>query len=56
MAGISHYSANRFLHRENYHPKDLYDEAIKILNPLGGTLSVDDIVLDKPYRATQPLL
>ena len=56
MTGISHDSANRFLHRENYHPKDLYDEAIKILNPLGGTLSVDDSVLDKPYSYSAALV
>ena len=56
VAGISHDSANRFLHRENYHPKDLYDEAIKILNPLGGTLSVDDSVLDKPYSYSAALV
>ncbi len=33
MTGISHHSANRFLHRENYQPKDMYDEAVKTLNP-----------------------
>ena len=49
VTGISHHSANRFLHRENYQPKDMYDEAVKTLNPTGGTLSVDDSVLDKPY-------
>ena len=46
--GISHHSANRFLHRENYQPKDMYDEAVETLSPTGGTLSVDDSVLDKP--------
>ena len=33
VTGISHHSANRFLHRENYQPKDMYDEAVKTLNP-----------------------
>ena len=49
VTGISHHSANRFLHRENYQPKDMFDEAVEIINPTSGTLSVDDTVLDKPY-------
>ena len=56
MTGISHHSANRFLHRENYQPKDMYDEAVKTLNPTGGTLSVDDSVLDKPYSYSVALV
>ena len=46
---ISHDSVNRFLHRETYTGRDLYDEASPSLNLKGGTLSVDDSVLDKPY-------
>lgn len=46
---ISHDSVNRFLLREQYEPSDLYAEALTVVNPLGGTLSVDDTVLDKPY-------
>jgi hypothetical protein len=42
--GISHDSVNRFLHREAYTPLDLFEE----VNLKGGTLSVDDTVLDKP--------
>ena len=49
VTGISHYSANRFLHREDYQPKDMFDEAAQDLCLVGGTLSVDDSVLDKPY-------
>ena len=45
---ISHDSVNRFLLREAYEPKDLFHEAVKRLNPVDGTLSVDDSVLDKP--------
>ena len=56
VTGISHHSANRFLHRENYQPKDMYDEAVKTLNPTGGTLSVDDSVLDKPYSYSVALV
>ena len=48
MTGISHDSVNRFLHRENYQPKDMFDEAAQSLCLVGGTLSVDDSVLDKP--------
>ena len=49
VMGISHDSVNRFLLREAYEPKDLFQEAVKRLNPVGGTLNVDDSVLDKPY-------
>ncbi len=46
---ISHDSVNRFLNREHYTGRDLYNEASASLNLKGGTLSVDDSVLDKPY-------
>jgi hypothetical protein len=46
---ISHDSATRFLQRERYEGKDLYNESAPLLNLKGGTLSVDDSVLDKPY-------
>lgn len=49
IMGISHDSVNRFLERENYSPNDLFNEAKKLINMTGGTLSVDDSVLDKPY-------
>lgn len=49
VASISHDSANRFLNRESYEPKDLYREVEPTINVNGGTLSVDDSVLDKPY-------
>jgi len=47
---LSHDSVNRFLLREQYTPKDLFDEVKGELNLIGGTTSVDDSVLDKPYR------
>ena len=56
MTGISHDSVNRFLHRENYQPKDMFDEAAKSLLLVGGTLSVDDSVLDKPYSHSVALV
>jgi hypothetical protein len=46
---ISHDSVNRFLNREFYSPKDLFNEVKPSINLTGGTLSVDDSVLDKPY-------
>jgi hypothetical protein len=46
---ISHDSVNRFLLREDYTPRDLFDEVRSDLNLKGGTVSVDDTVLDKPY-------
>ena len=49
IMNISHDSANRFLLRETYEAEDLFNEAKGNLNLIGGTLSVDDSVLDKPY-------
>ncbi len=46
---ISHDSVNRFLNRESYSPQDLFNEVKPKLNLRGGTVSVDDSVLDKPY-------
>jgi Transposase DDE domain len=47
---LSHDSVNRFLLREQYTPKDLFDEVKGELNLSGGTTSIDDSVVDKPYR------
>ncbi len=46
---ISHDSVNRFLLREDYTHRDLFEEVRSGLNMKGGTVSVDDRVLDKPY-------
>lgn len=56
VMGISHDSVNRFLLREAYEPEDLFNEAKALLNPVGGTLSVDDTVLDKPYSRHMALV
>ena len=40
VMGISHDSVNRFLLRESYEPKDLFNEAQKLLDMVGGTLQV----------------
>jgi hypothetical protein len=56
VMSISHDSVNRFLNRESYTGRDLYDEASPSLNLKGGTLSVDDSVLDKPYSQYMALV
>jgi hypothetical protein len=56
VMGISHDSVNRFLLREAYEPEDLFNEAKALLNLVGGTLSVDDTVLDKPYSRRMALV
>lgn len=49
LENVGHDSVNRFLLREQYNPKDLFDEIKEELVLEGGTLSVDDSVMDKPY-------
>jgi hypothetical protein len=53
LEGLSHDSVNRFLLRERYEPKDLFDEIKLHINLRGGTLSGDDTVIDKPYSDPQ---
>ena len=50
LSELSHDSVNRFLLRERYTPRDLFDEVQGDLILRAGTLSVDDSVEDKPYR------
>ena len=47
---VRHDSVNRFLFRERYTTEDLFNEVKAEVNLVGGTLSVDDSVEDKPYR------
>lgn len=56
VMGISHDSVNRFLLREAYEPRDLFNEASRLLNLVGGTLNVDDSTLDKPYSQHMELV
>lgn len=42
-------SINRFLERERFEPNDLFDEEKGKIEWIGGVLSGDDSVLDKPY-------
>lgn len=46
---FAHDAANRFLNREEFTPKDLFEQARPLIELAGGTLSVDDSVLEKPY-------
>ena len=47
MGDLSHDSVNRFLERERYEPKDLFDEESARIELSGGIVSVDDSVLDR---------
>ncbi|BAY84396.1 transposase [Calothrix parasitica NIES-267] len=49
LGDVSHDSVNRFLLRERYEPKDLFDIVTGIINLKGGILSVDDTVIEKLY-------
>lgn len=49
MSELSHDSVNRFLEREDYDPQDIFSEVKDDITLEGGTVSVDDSVLDKPY-------
>ncbi len=49
LGNVSHDSINRFLLRERYEPKDLFNTIQKIINLEGGILSVDDTVIEKIY-------
>lgn len=46
---VSHDSVNRFLLRERYEPKDLFDAVNPYISLAGGVISVDDTVVEKPY-------
>jgi len=47
--GLSHDSVNRFLLRESYEPIDLFNEVKQYIELIGGTLSIDDTVIEKLY-------
>ena len=46
---LSHDSVNRFLLRESYKPIDLFNEFKEHIELIGGTLSIDDSVIEKLY-------
>ncbi len=49
LGNISQDSVNRFLLRERYEPKDLFDIVREVIKLEGGILSVDDTVIEKLY-------
>lgn len=46
---ISHDKVTRFLLNSDFTGKDLFEKASEHLTLFGGTLSIDDTELDKPY-------
>ena len=53
---IGHDSINNFLGRENFEPKDPCDQAVGHINLIGGIISIDVTVLDKPYSNKTDLI
>ena len=49
LESFCHDSVNRFLLRERFTPKDLFEQVKGDLILEGGTSSIDDSVVDKPY-------
>ncbi len=49
LGNVSHDSINRFLLRERYEAKDLFDTVRDLVDLKGGILSVDDTVIEKHY-------
>lgn len=49
LGDVSHDSVNRFLLRERYEPKDLFDRVTSLIHKEGGIVSVDDTVIEKLY-------
>jgi hypothetical protein len=49
LGDVSDDSVNRFLLRDRYEPKDLFNIIEKVINVVGGILSVDDTLIDKIY-------
>ncbi len=49
LNNLSHDSVNRFLITQKYESQDLFAQVKEFIILKGGTLSVDDMVIDKPY-------
>lgn len=58
MLCVSHDEVNRFLLSGQFDGKTFFKSVYKSIDLVGGTLSVDDFVLDKPYtkRGTTELV
>lgn len=48
---VSHDMANHFLSLNKFSGKEIFEYARPLLNPIGGILTVDDSVADKPYSS-----
>jgi hypothetical protein len=46
---ISHDEVNRFLCNSSFSGKDLFDKVCAAIELQGGVLSIDDVVIDKPF-------
>ena len=51
LENVSHDSVNRFLLRERYKPLDLFEMVKTEIELVGGILSGDDTLIEKPYSA-----
>ena len=49
LKNVSHDSINRFLLRERYEAKDLFDTIRDLIDLKGGILRVDETVIEKHY-------
>ena len=49
LENLSHDSVNRFLTRSKFSSKDLFDTVKQLIVLENGILTVDDMVMDKPY-------
>ncbi len=49
VLAISHDEVNRFLTNSNFGSKELFDKIREAIALRGGVLSIDDVVIDKPF-------
>lgn len=49
LGNVSHDSTNRFLLRERYEARDLFESVKNVIKLIGGILSVDDTAIEKIY-------
>lgn len=49
ILAISHDEVNRFLCNSDFSGKDLFDKISAAIELQGGVLSIDDVVIDKPF-------
>ncbi len=49
VLSISHDEVNRFLNASDFSTKELFDKVREAIELQGGVLSIDDVVIDKPF-------